>query len=131
MRSSHKGFTLIELIVVIVILGILAAAALPKFMDLRNDAYDGTAAGVAGAAAAAMNNNYAACMLSNNTVVAGKCAKVDECADVAGMLQGGLPAGYSVAASGAEPGTTNGTTADCQVTVNNSTASFKGIAAGN
>ena len=38
MRRVQKGFTIIELVVVIVILGILAAVAFPKFQDLSGDA---------------------------------------------------------------------------------------------
>jgi len=46
LRKNQKGFTLIEIIAVLVILGILAAVAIPKYIDMREDAVKKSVVGV-------------------------------------------------------------------------------------
>ncbi len=141
MKRMQAGFTMIELIVVIVILGVLAATALPKFVDVRADAEQAAVDGVAGAMGSAMALNYGGCLVTNHAhstaAEQAKCKQIDACSDVFSVMQSGVSSSTYVVTpttAATEP-SVNGTTVSCTVTktVGSSTydATFDGIGAGN
>lgn len=67
MKSNQQGFTLIELVVVMVILGVLAATALPKFMNVNDQAHTAAVAGTGGAFGSAVAMVKATHVAKGNT----------------------------------------------------------------
>lgn len=85
MKTKQIGFTLIELVMVILILSILAVTAIPKFFDLSTEARRGALAGVAGGVASGSSINFAARSLNAANGIA-----VTDCSQAGSLLQEGV-----------------------------------------
>lgn len=136
MHKQQSGFTLIELVVVIVILGLLAATALPRFVSITSDARFASVQGVAGglrSAAALTKAQYLVTGSSAATTITaeGQLVNVLDTAtfpNFGGRPDGSAtgmrrmlpdPANYTITGPGTQTGaityTANGGTATCNV----------------
>lgn len=77
MKQQQSGFTLIELVAVIVLLGILAVTALPRFINLQADAKEATLQGIKGAIQGADTQIFAKALLQSKTAASGDTVDVE------------------------------------------------------
>lgn len=109
--SSQRGFTLIELVIIIVILGILAAVAIPKYQDITGEAKEASARAALGSLRSGITIYYANQAVTTGTATWPTVAQVATPGTV--MAQSIPPNPYQVEANAPDSivtGVTKGTT---------------------
>jgi prepilin-type N-terminal cleavage/methylation domain-containing protein len=87
MRQQQAGFTLIELVIVIVVLGILAAVAVPRYLDLSGDARNASISAAVASTASAIA--IAAARAKGSPTAALVAAELPSAACAAGIISHG------------------------------------------
>ncbi len=104
-KQMQRGFTLLELVVVIAVTGVLLVVAMPKLLGTSTDARQAAVNKVAESLSAAAAQNYTIRSADQTKGVALKA-----CSDAGNTLQTGMPKGYSAITSG-------GTAPDATITI--------------
>jgi len=85
--NIQKGFTMIELVMVIMILGILAIVVVPRFIELQANTQQAAVDGMARSLMSANMMNQAACSPHDSSAGEAKCMKVAKCSDLAVLVK--------------------------------------------
>lgn len=113
------GFTLFEVVIVILLIGVLAVVAVPRFISFQLAAETSTLNAIAGALSSANTSNYMTRSLNPSD---GK--PIHHCAQVSSLLQTKLPEGYTISLLYLPPGKTS---SDCIIkNTNGISAKFMG-----
>lgn len=107
---------MVELVVVLVLIGILAVFAVPRFINLNTSGRQAATNGIAASLTVVSSTNFAA-----RTANSASGSSVTNCTSVGPLLSGGLPAGYTITSAAVS----NGARVTCTLTgPSSSTANF-------
>lgn len=119
MLRKNIGFTLIELIVAMLLIGLLSVIAIPRFINQTSTAQQNSTNSLAAALAAASADNYAKRSANSSSGTA-----IANCQTIATLLPSSLPSGYTINSVAIA----NGASASCTLNgLGSTTATFVGI----
>lgn len=99
MKQNYHGFTLVELIVVMVLIALISVFAVPRFLDLSTQSRQTGTDSIAATLTTVSAQNYA-----KRTANSSQGVTVVNCTTIGPLLSGGLPAGYSITSLAISPG---------------------------